>query len=1095
MNSIMRTHTPAGIVLAVVFFTSCAHEPKEERLYGGRTLVEWQCQLHSSEAGDIEEASVELRRIARDSPETVRAVVEALRETDLEDNDRGAAAAILGEFAREDRAIVRVLVEALKDGSWFVRGEAGDALWKAAPADSAQLSKLTEDLKSPDADVRLHAALAVGKMQKKDSGTMMEWGKRLSAAGEAMRRALRDPDCHVRHYAALAFAGMSIEPKGAFDDLMGLVNDDHLPARVEAVNALRLYESRPREVIPRLIRLLEAPQPEIRRAAAMALWPFRSEAREAIGRLTTALGDTDSEVRAASAFALGTIGPAAHAAIPALIVTLADPDVDVRRHAAEALGDIATAKPDEDERDVPNPAAVANAVSALARALGDTAFNAEDEMGMGSLARMEAVEALGKIGPRAALVVPAIANALRDEDLSVRRSAAKALGQIGAGARPAIPALTTALADPEKDVRVEAVKALCLIGDPSEGVLAALQKALGDADDEVANESAGALAQFSRPGLPVLLESLGDKNPRVRARAARGLGLLAGRRSMECGGFSDQPCDEEDFEDETSARPRLTEAESRRTVSALLAAIEDADAAVRRAACGALAGMGSVAAAAVPAFTRALDDADPVVRRLAAWGLEGIGPAAKDAVPRLLQLIRDARGPVRPHAIMAVGRIAPESAAAIPPLVEALEDPEYGKYAADVLSWKGETAAPALAAALRSPNPVARRHAVAALKDIGPTAAAAAGTALLEALANPDEEVRAAAAEAVEGVGPKADAAVPALIRAFQGGSDRIKAKALSALARYEEKARSAIPMLLEKLMHSDAEKNYSLRGALMNAIAAIGAGEESAKRLLAVDLDPSDRTWDASRIFLGLLDCPALALDYYRRHPGLIESIEPLNPALLRMLRRSEPAWSELKQRVIEDSRPDPAFLVALGDPRHLPIVRKQMAGASAHRLPYLKACARALGEPPDRVVRISETAKGDFRPASAWPGTDKRRMPRKRGGHGDGTVNVLITGRLRMPDGSPAVEPRFYDLNDRLLLGRRRKEPATITYDPKTGRFQFFTNVFAAFASGEGPREEGPYQTGSALVLIEARGAKPLKARFFDEMPEVEVTLGRAP
>ncbi len=33
--------------------------------------------------------------------------------------------------------------------------------------------------------------------------------------------------------------------------------------------------------------------------------------------------------------------------------------------------------------------------------------------------------------------------------------------------------------------------------------------------------------------------------------------------------------------------------------------------------------------------------------------------------------------------------------------------------------------------------------------------------------------------------------------------------------------------------------------------------------------------------------------------------------------------------------------------------------------------------------------------------------------------------------------------------------------------------------------------YQTGSALILIEAKGNEPLEVKFFDETPDVEITL----
>ena len=118
-----------------------------------------------------------------------------------------------------------------------------------------------------------------------------------------------------------------------------------------------------------------------------------------------------------------------------------------------------------------------------------------------------------------------------------------------------------------------------------------------------------------------------------------------------------------------------------------------------------------------------------------------------------------------------------------------------------------------------------------------------------------------------------------------------------------------------------------------------------------------------------------------------------------------------------------------------------------------------------------------------------EKARMS-EESGHGDGLTPVLVTGRLRMADGAPAVEPRFINENDRMLLGLCREEPGPLRYDPATGRFVFYTTVFAAYAKGK-TAEPGPYQTGSAQVRIEARGAKPLAVRFYDEMPDVEITL----
>ena len=74
--------------------------------------------------------------------------------------------------------------------------------------------------------------------------------------------------------------------------------------------------------------------------------------------------------------------------------------------------------------------------------------------------RREAVREPGGRGGEAGGVVPALANALRDESHYVRHDAATALGKLGPAAAPAVPALTAALKDKEKSVRTAAGVAL-----------------------------------------------------------------------------------------------------------------------------------------------------------------------------------------------------------------------------------------------------------------------------------------------------------------------------------------------------------------------------------------------------------------------------------------------------------------------------------------------------------------------------------------------------------------------------------------------------------------------------------------------------------
>ena len=80
--------------------------------------------------------------------------------------------------------------------------------------------------------------------------------------------------------------------------------------------------------------------------------------------------------------------------------------------------------------------------------------------GKDSAQRLRAIKALGGRRSEAATVVPALAQALEDDDAFVRRDAARALGRIGPPAAPAVPALRVAAQDRNQPVRQAATEAL-----------------------------------------------------------------------------------------------------------------------------------------------------------------------------------------------------------------------------------------------------------------------------------------------------------------------------------------------------------------------------------------------------------------------------------------------------------------------------------------------------------------------------------------------------------------------------------------------------------------------------------------------------------
>jgi HEAT repeat protein len=129
--------------------------------------------------------------------------------------------------------------------------------------------------------------------------------------------------------------------------------------------------------------------------------------------------------------------------------------------------------------------------------------------------RQAAARVLGQIGDRQA--IPALIQALQDEDRDVRQAAAEALGQIGDP--QAIPALIQALQDEDRDVRQAAAEALGQIGDPQ--AIPALIQALQDKEGWVRRAAAQALGEIGdRQAIPDLIQALQDEDSDVRQAAA-----------------------------------------------------------------------------------------------------------------------------------------------------------------------------------------------------------------------------------------------------------------------------------------------------------------------------------------------------------------------------------------------------------------------------------------------------------------------------------------------------------------------------------------------------------------------------------------------
>ena len=209
-------------------------------------------------------------------------------------------------------------------------------------------------------------------------------------------------------------------------------------------------------------------------------------------------------------------------------------------------------------------------------------------------------------------------------------------------------------------------------------------------------------------------------------------------------------------------------------LAALIAALRDSDAGVRRAAAQSLGNIESPRA--VDGLIAVLRDSDVEVRRAAVWALGEIED--RRAVDALLPLLKDADAEVRKSAAWALGNI---------------EDPR---------------AADGLAGALGDESVEVRRTAAWALGELELTAAPAG---LIEAMRDADPEVR---KTAVWSVGQMGDArAVPALRDMLADASAEVRSGAIQALG--EIRNADALQALIDAMKSTDPEVRRAAAEAL----------------------------------------------------------------------------------------------------------------------------------------------------------------------------------------------------------------------------------------------------------------------------------------
>ena len=708
-------------------------------------------------------------------------------------NHKEAAQRLYGVYALGvigDAQAVQPLIKILKDPEPYVRIAAVDALGKIA--DESSLSTLTALLEDDDALIRAHAAEAVSKI-------LPAQGKKYQI--RRYEKDLVDAEQQVRSQAFTALTSLVPEKSVTYRRQFATANLSEADA-LTRLNAIQtLAEIGDGDTADALIPMLKDANALVRASAINALGAIAG--RVGIGTLEIpvdtligVLSGEDAQGQTSASELLVRIGPDA---VPGLVTALETPDGTVNTVVLNTLTRIGSLATDA----LVNALAAENAATraAAAMALGqihpERARDYQVQRALNDLAdanaalRAQAATQLGELESTAA--VAPLVKALADQDSRVQQSAALALSRIG---DPSIDPLVPMLGHGNPSVRWHATFALKEIAGRLEAnarLVAAIEPLISNlksADSALRDMTAEALRRIGKPASEKVATLLTAEDATTRATAVSLLATL----EPDMAYAYERIRYVKDLKDSNSgvravAAQALGTVGNAETTDALVAALGDTDARVRRNATNALVQLGE---SAIEPLTNALTDASPTTRWHALVALGGIAQRLEDtismqpAVDNIAALLRDTNRAVRSAAIGALAQIGRPAADA---LITMLGDIDTGvrSGATKALGQMGDTVTEPLVATLSNPKSAVRQGAAAALGMISPDRAEwHQVTSYVNDLKDADPIVRIRAAKMLGVLG--GTRAVEPLISALADADYRVRLNAADALGGLNDK-------------------------------------------------------------------------------------------------------------------------------------------------------------------------------------------------------------------------------------------------------------------------------------------------------------------
>lgn len=488
---------------------------------------------------DAREATPDLVRQTTDPEESVRAeavrtlgdlggpnevavpaLVELLRNEQV-DHVRVATIEALGRFGAAAAPAASLLTALVQDRDDDVRAAAAEALRRIGPLDGTVIPALVAGLTSPDNQVRIQAAEALGTigpaaaealpalvaaLRDGNDTVRVEVARALGRLGEsavaalpALAQALRDADFNVAAEVAAALGAIGPAAGGALASLLKASRHPSPLVRTRVAEALAQVEAEPTSVLPCLVEMTHDEDDAVRAAALAGLSgkPGLEGPRREV--FLAALEDESPDVRAVAVRELAGLGLPADERVERLLHAVDDVSDGVQVAAVEALA-----------AEEPRP----TVIDRLCRLL------TEDSPAL----QVATLKALGRFGPRAAQVVPALLQILQRAGTAVRAEALHAASRIAP--RETLSLFLGGLHDNDDAVRRRASAGLLACPSIPEEHIPTLTEALKDPDDHVrANVVAACVEKgLIRPEMyPLLAANLTEPDDALRLNALRGL--------------------------------------------------------------------------------------------------------------------------------------------------------------------------------------------------------------------------------------------------------------------------------------------------------------------------------------------------------------------------------------------------------------------------------------------------------------------------------------------------------------------------------------------------------------------------------------------